>query len=157
MDYRPAILLKELKVMLKKFEPKLLRVVDANFNRAKEGLRVCEDVCRFWLDEKSLTKKFKSIRHQLTVQVGCFGYKDLIIGRDIHGDQGRTTISSESKRETIADVFYANCQRVKESLRVLEEFAKLKDTRVAVRIKNLRYDVYAVEQKVLILSELHVK
>lgn len=143
--------------MLRKFESKLLRVVDANFNRAKEGLRVCEDVCRFWLDEKSLTKKFKSIRHQLTAQVDCFGYRDLIIGRDIQGDQGQTTISSESKRETIADVFYANCQRAKESLRVLEEFAKFKDARVAGRIKNLRYEVYAVEQKVLTSSGLHVK
>jgi hypothetical protein len=143
--------------MLKKFELKLLRVVDANFNRAKEGLRVCEDVCRFWLNEKSLTKKFKNIRHQLTAHTGCFGYKDLIIGRDIQADQGRTTISSESKRETIDDVFYANCQRAKESLRVLEEFAKFKDVAAAVRIKNLRYEVYAVEQKVLISLGLNGK
>ncbi|MCB9757297.1 MAG: thiamine-phosphate pyrophosphorylase [Candidatus Omnitrophica bacterium] len=143
--------------MLKKFEMKLLRVVDANFNRAKEGLRVCEDVCRFWLNEKSSTKKFKDIRHQLTAHVGCFGYQDLIIGRDIQTDQGRATILSESKRETIADVFYANCQRAKESLRVLEEFAKFKDARAAAEIKNLRYNVYAVEQKVLTSSGLHVK
>ncbi len=157
MDCLPVILLRKSKVMLKKFESKLLRVVDANFNRAKEGLRVCEDVCRFWLNEKDLTKKFKNIRHQLTAHVGCFGYEDLIIGRDIQSDQGRATIPSESKRETIDDVFYANCQRAKESLRVLEEFAKFKDVHAAVRIKNLRYEVYAVEQKVLISLGVHGK
>ncbi len=135
--------------MPKNCEPKFLRVIDANFNRAKEGLRVCEDVCRFWLNQEILTKKFKSLRHRLTDEIKVLGLKNLIAGRDVQSDCGRTTISSESKRKTTADIFYANCQRVKESLRVLEEFAKLKNVKSALGIKALRYEVYGIEKKVL--------
>ena len=143
--------------MVKNSESKFLRVIDANFNRAKEGLRVCEDVCRFWLDQEVLTKKFKSVRHRLTEHICILGLKNLIDGRDVDGDRGRATIKSEAKRKTAADIFYANCQRVKESLRVLEEFAKLKDERCAARIKNLRYEVYGIEKKVLSLRAFNAK
>jgi hypothetical protein len=47
------------------------------------------------------------------------------------------------------DVFYANSQRAKESLRVLEEFAKLRDRRLAEDLKKLRYQVYALEKNVI--------
>ena len=50
-------------------QEKILRVIDANFNRAREGLRVCEDVCRFFCDHKSLTVKYKLLRHELTQAV----------------------------------------------------------------------------------------
>jgi hypothetical protein len=69
--------------------------------------------------------------------------------RDILGDVGRGSIASESERACVEDVLYANCQRVKESLRVLEEFAKLKSPRVAADIKELRYAVYDIEKKAL--------
>jgi thiamine-phosphate pyrophosphorylase len=45
---------------------KILRVLDVNFNRAKEGLRICEDVTRFIFDRKKETLAYKNIRHQLT-------------------------------------------------------------------------------------------
>lgn len=131
--------------------------MDANFNRAKEGLRVCEDVCRFWLDQQILTKKFKSVRHRLTEHLQIIGLKDLIAGRDLEADVGRATIKSELKRTSTADIFYANCQRVKESLRVLEEFAKLKNVRAAAGIKALRYEIYAIEKKVLSLRAFDAK
>ncbi len=129
--------------------PKLLRVVDANFNRAKEGLRVCEDVCRFLLDDAKATKEFKNIRHLLTAYIAVFAFKNLMASRDVKADSGRQTIKAESRRKSTSDIFYANCQRVKESLRVLEEFSKLKDVKVAAKIKNLRYQVYIIEKKVL--------
>ncbi len=135
--------------MVKRFDPKFLRIIDANFNRAKEGLRVCEDVCRFLLDEKVLTANCKNIRHELTTLMIPLGLKEIIAGRDIEGDVGTRSTRSESRREKPADIFYANCQRVKESLRVLEEFAKLNSIKTAAGIKNLRYQIYAIEKKVL--------
>ncbi len=69
--------------------------------------------------------------------------------RHIQGDVGRLTTASESKRKDIAAVFAANSQRVKESLRVLEEVVKLLDIKVALKLKNLRYKMYAIEQKVI--------
>ena len=135
--------------MVKSLEQKFLRVVDANFNRAKEGLRVCEDVCRFWLDDEALTRVCKKNRHRLTELMIPLGLKKVIAGRDIGADVGRGSTGSESRREKTADIFYANCQRVKESLRVLEEFAKLKDIKAADGLKNLRYQIYNFEKKVL--------
>lgn len=128
---------------------KIHRVVDANYNRAKEGLRVCEDIARFIFDNQSLTRRFKYLRHGLGEAISAFGLKGIVVARDIVGDVGRMTISSESRRKGLADIFYANVQRVKESLRVLEEFAKLKDLKAAEQLKRLRYKVYDLEKEVL--------
>ncbi len=128
---------------------KIDRVLDANINRAKEGLRVCEDTARFILDDKVLTAGYKHVRHELTAVSKAFNYKDIIKARDVAGDRGRPTTVSESLRKGVADIFYANTQRVKESLRVLEEFAKISDGKLAERFKLLRYKVYGLEKKAL--------
>ncbi|MCK5580915.1 MAG: thiamine-phosphate pyrophosphorylase [Candidatus Omnitrophica bacterium] len=128
---------------------KVLRVIDANFNRAKEGLRVCEDVCRFLYDDRAKTRKYKEIRHKLTAVVGKLGIAEIVKAREIEADVGRKTSSPESKRKDVADIFYANSQRVKESVRVLEEFAKLIDGKVAERLKRLRYLIYSCEKEIV--------
>ena len=136
--------------MRKKVEPKqLLRIVDANFNRAKEGLRVCEDVARYGYDRQTVTREFKNIRHQLTGAVSSLEILDLLKARDIEGDVGRGSTTSEFKRQNLNDIFYANAQRVKESLRVLEEVTKLLDASCARKIKGLRYKTYALEKKII--------
>jgi hypothetical protein len=122
----------------------LNRILDANFNRAKEGLRVCEDICRYVWNEKALTRSFKDVRHALTEAVDT---RALLKDRNVGGDIGRPTSVSEGKRKDLNAVFFANCQRVKESLRVLEEIIKLKDNKTAEAVKNLRYKVYVLEQK----------
>jgi len=50
-------------------------------------------------------------------------------------------------RKNFLDIYFASMQRVKESLRVLEEFAKLKDKQIAVEFKHLRYSLYSIERK----------
>jgi len=130
-------------------EKKLLRIVDANFNRAKEGLRVCEDICRFVIDSKSLTRNFKDVRHDLTEIISSLKFKTVIFARDIEGDIGKGSTVSEFKREKLFDVFVANSQRAKESVRVLEEFSKLLDIKLAQKLKSLRYKIYAYEKKVI--------
>ena len=124
--------------------------MDANFNRAKEGLRVCEDVCRFFLDDKASTRKFKNIRHELTEAVSQSVLKKIVVSRDVAGDVGRPSSALEFKRRDLADAFYANIQRVKESVRVLEEVMKLENSRSAEKLKNIRYKVYALERKVVV-------
>lgn len=135
--------------MKKSPDRSLYRILDANFNRGKEGLRVCEDLCRYTWDQRTLTRAFKDLRHELTeIMTGLDIYKALE-ARHIQGDVGRGTTVSESKRKDIGSVFWANSQRVKESLRVLEEVAKLIDPRISSKLKLLRYKVYALEQKVI--------
>jgi len=135
--------------VLKINDKKLYRLVDANFNRAKEGLRVCEDICRFVLNQKGLTRSIKLARHRLTKIVIALGIRKLISARNIEGDVGKKTLAGELKRKKTADILYANTQRVKESIRVLEEFAKLKNSQRAEDLKRLRYKIYALEKKIV--------
>lgn len=128
---------------------KILRVLDANFNRAKEGLRVCEDVFRFVYDRPALTAEYKQARHRLTAATASLNFGKVIASRDITGDVGRATSPAELQRSSVKDIYYANSQRAKESVRVLEEFAKLIDEDLAKRFKKIRYQLYETERKVV--------
>ncbi len=131
-------------------QKKVLRVIDANFNRTKEGLRVCEDLCRFIWGNKKPTEQYKRIRHQLTRTIeDLMSVKSLVAARDILRDVGKKSINVEMRREDVAGVFYANSQRTKESIRVLEEFSKLFNPELAQRLKRLRYQVYALEKEII--------
>jgi hypothetical protein len=123
------------------------RILDANFNRGKEGLRVLEDIARFIWDDPRLTRDYKTIRHQLTECLSQLKYIQLLSARAIEQDVGKRSSKTELKRKGIDDIFYANSQRVKESIRVLEEWSKLINTNTAQDLKRLRYKVYAVEKK----------
>lgn len=128
----------------------IYRILDANLNRAREGLRVCEDVTRFKLDSEALSKEIKALRHGITSGMRSMpsGIKKLLEARDSEGDIGKgSKRSSEMKRTGAADIFMANIQRVKESLRVLEEFSKIIDRRLAIRFRRLRFKTYAIEKK----------
>ena len=48
------------------YKASILRIIDSNINRAKEGTRVCEDIMRFALNDKSNSIKLKRIRHNIT-------------------------------------------------------------------------------------------
>jgi hypothetical protein len=128
---------------------KIFRVIDANANRAKEGLRVCEDICRFVIESKTYTKQLKELRHSLTKHLKSLDWSDLVNARNIEEDIGRASITAELSRKHVADICTANIQRVKESIRVLEEFAKLIRPDLSEEFKTLRYQVYAIEKKVL--------
>jgi thiamine-phosphate pyrophosphorylase len=126
------------------------RIIDANTNRLKEGLRVCEEICRFALNSGSLTKGFKDTRHNVRGILKTLPESDSFIeDRDISGDTGKQIHhTQELKRKDCRDIFSANIQRVKESLRVLEEFSKLSSAKAALGFKKERYRVYELEKKV---------
>lgn len=125
----------------------LYRIIDANFNRTKEGLRVCEDVARFIWNDKTLSASLKTMRHELNQIIEPLGLLKVLSFRDIQKDVGKATSLSESTRIQVNDIFWANSQRVKESLRVLEEVTKLLNIKSSQSLKNLRYKIYAIEQK----------
>jgi hypothetical protein len=114
-------------------------------NRAKEGLRVAEDVVRFILNNRIATARLKDIRHSLSdlccPQLKC----RLLKARNASGDVGMKMFTGELKRKGTRDIFLANIQRAKESIRVLEEFSKLNNTALAKKFKHLRYRLYDVE------------
>jgi thiamine-phosphate pyrophosphorylase len=126
------------------------RILDANLNRASEGLRVCEEITRFILENHALTLRLKKIRHEIRSLAKALPAKiNLIEERNAREDIGKNIYVNELKRKNIGDIFFANIQRVKESIRVLEEFSKLTDTRIAIRFKKIRYNIYEVEKQII--------
>ncbi len=125
-----------------------LRILDANFNRAREGLRVCEDILRFFFEENVLTQRMKNLRHEIfEIIESCCGGKRLINYRDINSDTTKyANPDSEFSRDNIIDVFRSNLQRVQESLRVLEEVTKLNDISSSKNLKQIRFEVYGIEK-----------
>lgn len=130
----------------------IFRIIDANLNRSREGLRVCEDIARFALSSKTITAELKSVRHSVSdiAVSSCKKFKDISRSRDSRGDVlRRSGFQTEMKRCDTADIFAANIERVKESLRVMEEFFKLIDKRSSSRLCGLRFKVYSIEKKAL--------
>ena len=129
---------------------KTLRIIDANQNRAKEGLRVCEEVVRFILNDVRLTEEFKKARHNVSRTISSLPVvrKELLKERDSEKDVGKD-ISEKSKRKNYEDIFNANIQRVKEALRVLEEFSGLLSKDASQKFKALRFKVYTLEKKTI--------
>lgn len=121
---------------------KILRIVDANLNRLREGLRVLEDICRFGFDNKKLASSFKALRHKTRIE------ENLLNSRNIQDDILKETTTSELKRENIEDIITANMKRVQESARVLEEVLKTIDTNQSATFKNIRYELYHIEKEI---------
>lgn len=130
----------------------IYRIIDVNLNRSREGLRVCEEICRFVLEDKSLTDELKRLRHKIT---GCIRYyparlKGVVSARDSEKDIAKAAHPLERKRRSWKEISLANIERVKESLRVLEEFSKLIDGKSADRFKRLRFKSYDIEKKLIL-------
>lgn len=126
-----------------------LRIIDANANRAREGLRVVEEIMRFLLEEPELTRRLKNARHCVSVIVeACrLGPAVLLSSRASGTDLGRTPAFDLAKgRRGFEDTVLANMRRAQESLRVLEELGRLFDRKAADRFKALRFALYALEQ-----------
>lgn len=126
-----------------------LRILDVNFNRAQEGLRVCEDVVRFHIESIRSYRKLRAVRHKLASLRGAFSVtaSELINTRRSHSDIGRKALSSpESSLERLLII---NFQRVKESLRVLEEVSRIIAHRRCAAFQELRFRTYDIEREIL--------
>ena len=131
---------------------KVCRIIDANLNRSREGLRVCEDIARFALNSKVITTELKSVRHSISdiAKESVSSLKELPASRDTASDVlRRSRFESEMKRRSLPDIFIANIERVKESLRVMEELYKLINVKSSSKFCGLRFKVYAIEKKAL--------
>lgn len=127
-------------------DKKIARVLDANLNRAREGLRVVEDTARFvWTDNK-LYKRLRSLRHRLH-EITASSYKGFVLSRNSVEDHGRKI--KEGPRGTLAGVVSANLRRAQEAVRVLEEYGKVISPRAAPAFKKIRYQLYEEEKNIL--------
>jgi thiamine-phosphate pyrophosphorylase len=132
----------------------VLRVIDAQANRATEGLRVVEDYVRFILNDRHLTDLAKQLRHDLTVALKPFSTTDRLAARQSDADVGATLASPPgSVRHEPADVAAASFKRIQQALRSLEEYTKLDDASPAVLLERLRFQAYTLERAVGITAD----
>ncbi len=131
-------------------ERKALRILDANYNRAREALRTAEEYCRFVLEDQRLAGQAKNIRHQLSSIMSNWDAQQLISERDTASDVGRDLkIDSAQGRLCLADCFTAAVKRAGEALRVLAETAQIDSGTLSVQFEQLRFEIYALEKDVL--------
>jgi len=124
-----------------------LRIIDANLNRCREGLRVIEDCLRFVLDDCVLYKKARLIRHN-TDKILRDRYCDLLAQRDSFNDKGRQI--KETSKKDLSSIITANFKRAQESLRTLEEYSKTFAPKVCAEFKKQRYNAYNAEKAVFV-------
>lgn len=127
-------------------QPALSRILDANLDRAREGLRIIEDWCRFGLNSSQLSEECKQLRQE----VASWHSLELRAARNTPGDPGTDlTHPQEQQRSSIQQVLQVNLSRVEEALRVLEEYGKLYHPEMGTTFKQMRYRVYTLESNLL--------
>ena len=132
-------------------------MIDANLNRSSEGLRVLEDVARFLLNDAELSQRLKSLRHSLAQETKSLSV-GLLSNRDSEHDVGhpyskdkKLTMKATSLR-SLLDLVTANAKRVEQSLRVVEELAKLPELSSVLNSANFeqaRFALYPLERDLI--------
>jgi len=128
----------------------ILRIVDANFNRAREAFRVMEEAARFSLNDRIISSLAKKGRHLLTQCILEYLPDDLLTTRDITGDVGtNVTTSQEESRPCSLSVVQAAAKRLSEALRCLEEYGKTIDPNLGRQLEEIRYQGYDLEKRLI--------
>lgn len=131
----------------------VFRVLDANINRAAEGLRTLEEYFRFIAEDATVSATLKQLRHDLAGVVSKFDRRELLSNRDVSGDIGCSIqTDSERNRADVQSIIAAAIQRVQQSLRCLEEYGKLIDPAIGEALEQIRYRAYDVFSDVELLA-----
>jgi len=135
-------------------ERAVYRIIDANFNRAREAIRIIEEFCRFALNSSSLTERAKQLRHELSAAIDKLDSSKLISSRDTLGDVGiGKTVDNQLQRNNLHSCFTAGCKRLTEALRALAETIQTINPSVAKTIENLRYASYTLEKDIVLFFD----
>src|SRR5579862_5423142 len=104
-----------------------LRLIDANANRAREGIRTAEDYIRFMLGVSHQAGALKKIRASITECIQRhFSDHELLASRNSVSDPGRPADNNDrpSGRERPLSVAQRGLKRGQEALRVIEEYLR---------------------------------
>ncbi|AAQ00392.1 MULTISPECIES: thiamine phosphate synthase [Prochlorococcus] len=129
------------------------QLIDANLDRAREGLRVIEDWCRFSLKNKDMVITLKNWRQQL----GKEHYEIYKNARSSSSDQS-AGLSHPAQKERILpqQILSANFARIQEALRVIEEFSRISHPKLSKISAQIRYEIYDLEVIILKISNLNM-
>ena len=129
--------------------PAVVRIMDANANRALEGIRVCEEIARFHLEDRGAFAQLRSLRHAIAGAVSRLSLapRELVAARASRRDVGRR--ASASRVASLERLLIINFQRAKESLRTLEECSRVVAPRQTASFARVRFRIYEVERRVI--------
>ena len=139
------------------FNNNILRLIDANLNRALEGIRILEETSRMLFNDCELTIKIKDIRHSLAQIFKEEKSLDrlMLFARGSENDilrEGET--ESEKTRNDIISIVRANASRAQEAVRALEEYIKLSAPNLSEQFKKVRFNLYDIEKA--LVSRIHI-
>lgn len=128
----------------------IFRVLDANLNRLREGIRVIEEYFRFYLENSDEAKVLKRLRHEIRQIEQGLSRDELLDGRESDTDPFRSgNEARELERSGMDELVAANIRRAQEAARVLEEYLKLvQETPLSSIAKEIRFELYSVEKRV---------
>ncbi len=128
---------------------KLYRILDANINRASEGLRVLEDLARFYFDDLHFSKRLKELRHNIRKNLMDM-MPMLLEGRNSATDVG-VRVSMElqiDKKASVTELSAANFKRIQEALRTIEENLKVMGKYELSKLyEGYRFIAYGIEKE----------
>ncbi len=130
---------------------KIYLIIDANINRAREGIRVIEDNLRFIFGKKEFADRLRSLRHEISrvpLLLDISSIK-LLASRRSQTDIGKSR--KEKKRKNFQEIIASNFSRVEESIRVLEEYSRLINPKSTAKIKKIRFNLYTLQKKIQLL------
>jgi len=131
-------------------DSRIYQIIDANLDRAREGLRVLEDWARFGLGEDKYVGRIKNFR-QILGKNHLEVYKQ---SRNHIEDKCKgLTHHEQINRKTSEQIISSNSARVQEALRVIEEFSRLQNHELSKIASEIRYEIYTIEIDLLSLSE----
>jgi len=143
------------------------RIIDANLNRLREGLRCVEEYFRLSWDEKEskAASRIRSIRRLVKNGEMYFSEKSLLECRETESDPfSAPDPSIDSQRDGLVDVVKAGIKRSQEASRAIEEYSLLlknvpdpKETKKysskespSSIFKKIRFMIYELEKDVLL-------
>ena len=121
---------------------RISQIIDANLDRAREGLRVLEDWARFGLGKEDFVVRIKNFR-QILGKNHLEIYK---LSRNYIEDQCKGLSHIEQfNRKNPHKIISSNSARVQEALRVVEEFSRNYNDKLSKIASEIRYEIYTLE------------
>ncbi|MBN2041458.1 MAG: thiamine phosphate synthase [Spirochaetes bacterium] len=123
-------------------------VIDANINRALEGIRVAEDCFRFISRNSRISAVLKQIRHDIADASKSFPANILLGARNVEKDRQKFfNTQGEKDRKSVIDVVQSNLHRAMEAVRSIEELYKLVfPGSIDNPFQEIRFSLYSIEK-----------
>lgn len=126
-----------------------LRLLDANANRAREGIRTAEDYIRFQIGAERWALRLRDARRRIADALRVLASdEELLRARGVQTDAGHPGRAEplHPSEEAPRQVAVRGLKRAQEALRVLEEFTRGPAPESSRTLARLRFDLYEAEQ-----------